>query len=300
MMLRLKTVDMREHNLTVAAKEWKDRGEIVSLGYPSLNGKWVKVCDDERKWSGWIYLYELIALASSKLAGMALTENTERLILNWLSLTERPFSIAIPEVGFEKIIITDVVEDGPLNKSIMLQIRTQNLSVWVEKLNFQPETTSYDISFFQGIGWPVQFTIGSTMVRFQTFKRIECGDILLIKNISTEVRCFNCDLFPYEWSYKIMITEETQLPETVSEIEPLYDMSQLPVQLEFVMYRCVLKLDDIQALYKNKIYPFPQGIENDIEIQVNGSLIGRGVLRQLDDKLGVEITTWLKESQSDE
>lgn len=305
-MLRLKTVDMREHNLTLAAKQWKDSGEVVSLGYPDLKGKWVKVSDSEKKWSGWIRLYELIALASPKLAGMALTEKTERLILNWLSLNERPFSIDLPEISFEKLVISEVIQDSTLNNKLMLQIRTREVSVWLDELNFQPETDHFDISCFQKIGWPVQFMLGSTKIRFHLFNRIECGDILIIKNISTQVRCFNRDLFHYEWSDEFTMTEQLETEtetetkvEIETDVESIYDMSQLPVQLEFVIYRRVLKLNDIQELSKNKIYPLPQDIEHEIEIRVNGALIGRGELLQFDGRLGIEITTWLQGSQHD-
>ncbi|PNM27317.1 YscQ/HrcQ family type III secretion apparatus protein [Yersinia enterocolitica] len=311
-MLRLKVVDMREHNLTLAAKQWKKSEEVVSLGYPDFKGKWVKVTDSEKKWSGWIRLYELIALASPKLAGMALTEKTERLILNWLSLTERPFSIAIPEISFEKLVISEVIQNSTLNNKLMLQVRTREVSVWLDELNFQPETDHIDFSCFQDIGWPVQFILGSTKIRFHLFKRIECGDILIIKNISTQVRCFNRNLFHYEWSDEFTMTEQPEQPEQLeteteteveieveTDVEPIYDMNQLPVQLEFVIYRRILKLNDIQELSKNKIYPLPQDIEHEIEIRVNGVLIGRGELLQFDGRLGVEITTWLQESQHD-
>ncbi|HDL6960577.1 TPA: YscQ/HrcQ family type III secretion apparatus protein [Yersinia enterocolitica] len=306
MMLRLKAVDMREHNLILAAKQWKKSEEVVSLGYPDFKGKWVKVSDSEKKWSGWIRLYELIALASPKLAGMALTEKTERLILNWFSLTERPFSVDLPEINFEKLVISEVIQDSTLNNKLMLQVRTREVSVWLDELNFQPETDHVDISCFQDIGWPVQFILGSTRIRFHLFKRIKCGDILIIKNISTQVRCFNRYLFHYEWSDEFIMTEQIET-ETENEVEievetdaeSIYDMNQLPVQLEFIIYRRVLKLNDIKELSKNKIYPLPQDIEHEIEIRVNGALIGCGELLQFDGKLGVEITTWLQESQHD-
>nr|WP_241391665.1 YscQ/HrcQ family type III secretion apparatus protein [Yersinia frederiksenii]ULG19769.1 hypothetical protein 49p1_00051 [Yersinia frederiksenii] len=298
-MLRLKAIDMREHNITLAAKQWKDRGEIISLGYPDLKGKWVKISDRDNKWSGWISLYELIELTSSKLAGMALTEKTERLILNWLSLTERPFPMDIPELSFEMLVIGDVMQDHLLNNNLMLQIKAGGLSIWLEELNVHPKTESYNISYFQDIGWPIQFILGSTKVNLSVLKKIECGDILFIKNVNTQISCFNHYLFPYEWNDEFIMTNEIDSPEATTDIEPLYDMGQLPVQLEFVIHRCILKFDEIQKLYVNKIYPLPQGIEESIEIRINGSILGRGELLQFDGKLGVEITEWLQESQCD-
>lgn len=298
-MLSLRKVDTRVHNLTLAAQRWKEKGEDVTLGYPSLKGKWAKISDIENTWTGWIFLHELIGLVSPELAGMALKEKTERFIFNFLTSVEWPNSLNVSEIGLNGIVLTEVIEDGPINNGAMLKLKTSTLSIWLQEFNYKIDDEYNNISFFSDIEWPIKFHLGYTEVRFHTLRRIECGDVLFIKTLSKQIYCFNQNLFNYEWSYNPIMKEEIEKLDNEADVEPLYDVSKLPVKVEFVMYHCILKLDEIQKLYKNKIYPFPIGAEDDVEIRINGSIIGRGQLLQIDERLGIEIKTWLLESQDD-
>lgn len=298
-MLHLRKIDTRVHNLTLAAQRWKEKGVVVTMGYPNLKGKWAKISDIENAWTGWIFLHELIGLTSPELAGMALKENTERFILNWLSSVEWSNCLNISEIGLNGIILTEVIQDGPINNGVMLQLKTNALDIWLQEFNYCVEDEHKDISFFSDIGWPIQFTLGYTEVRFHTLNCIECGDVLFINTINEQIYCFNHSLFPYQWSHDSIMKEEIEEMESETDVEPLYDVSKLPVKVEFVIYHCILKLDEIQKLYKNKIYPFPKGVEDDVEIRVNSSIIGRGQLLQIDERIGIEIKTWLLENQDD-
>ncbi|MDO1801935.1 FliM/FliN family flagellar motor switch protein, partial [Escherichia coli] len=67
----------------------------------------------------------------------------------------------------------------------------------------------------------------------------------------------------------------------------------LPVKIEFVLGKKIMNLYEIDDLCAKRIIPLLPEAEKNIEIRVNGALTGYGELVEVDDKLGVEIHSWL-------
>ncbi|SQI21672.1 surface presentation of antigens protein SpaO [Salmonella enterica subsp. arizonae] len=93
------------------------------------------------------------------------------------------------------------------------------------------------------------------------------------------------------------IEEEKNETET-AEILP--GLSQLPVKLEFVLYRKQVTLADLEAIGQQQLLSLPTNAECNVEIMANGVLLGNGELVQMNDTLGVEIHKWLSESGNGE
>lgn len=66
----------------------------------------------------------------------------------------------------------------------------------------------------------------------------------------------------------------------------------MPVKIEFVLGKKIMNLYEIDDLCAKIISLLPEA-EKNIEIRVNGALTGYGELVEVDDKLGVEIHSWL-------
>ncbi|EGD4407976.1 YscQ/HrcQ family type III secretion apparatus protein, partial [Escherichia coli] len=67
----------------------------------------------------------------------------------------------------------------------------------------------------------------------------------------------------------------------------------LPVKIEFVLGKKIMNLYEIDELCVKRIISLLPESEKNIEIRVNGALTGYGELVEVDDKLGVEIHSWL-------
>lgn len=68
---------------------------------------------------------------------------------------------------------------------------------------------------------------------------------------------------------------------------------ELPVKIEFVLGKKIINLYEIDDLCAKRIISLLPESEKNIEIRVNGALTGYGELVEVDNKLGVEIHSWL-------
>ncbi len=93
------------------------------------------------------------------------------------------------------------------------------------------------------------------------------------------------------------IEEENNTTETA---ETLPGLNQLPVKLEFVLYRKNVTLAELEAMGQQQLLSLPTNVELNVEIMANGVLLGNGELVQMNDTLGVEIHEWLSESGNGE
>ncbi|MDW2350086.1 FliM/FliN family flagellar motor switch protein, partial [Escherichia coli] len=73
----------------------------------------------------------------------------------------------------------------------------------------------------------------------------------------------------------------------------LFNKAELPVKIEFVLGKKIMNLYEIDDLCAKRIISLLPESEKNIEIRVNGALTGYGELVEVDDKLGVEIHSWL-------
>ena len=148
--------------------------------------------------------------------------------------------------------------------------------------------------------WSIHFVIGFSKTCYRSLVDIEVGDVLLISNNLAYAVIYNtkiCDLifpeelkmadhFEYEEDFE---TDDFDIKKNESEI---YD-EELPVKIEFVLGKKIMNLYEIDDLCAKRIISLLPESEKNIEIRVNGALTGYGELVEVDDKLGVEIHSWL-------
>ncbi len=73
----------------------------------------------------------------------------------------------------------------------------------------------------------------------------------------------------------------------------MQSFEELPVTSEFVFGKKIINLYEIDDLIAKRIISLLPESEKNIAIRVNGALTGYGELVEVDDKLGVEIQSWL-------
>lgn len=104
------------------------------------------------------------------------------------------------------------------------------------------------------------------------------------------------DHFEYEEDFE---TDDFDIKKNESEIydenddQMINSFEDLPVKIEFVLGKKIMNLYEIDELCAKRIISLLPESEKNIEIRVNGALTGYGELVEVDDKLGVEIHSWL-------
>ena len=94
-------------------------------------------------------------------------------------------------------------------------------------------------------------------------------------------------------------TDDFDIKKNESEIydendeQMIHSFEELPVKIEFVLGKKIINLYEIDDLCAKRIISLLPESEKNIEIRVNGALTGYGELVEVDDKLGVEIHSWL-------
>ncbi|HDV1486618.1 TPA: FliM/FliN family flagellar motor switch protein, partial [Escherichia coli] len=109
------------------------------------------------------------------------------------------------------------------------------------------------------------------------------------------------DHFEYEEDFE---TDDFDIKKNESEIydenddQMINSYEELPVKIEFVLGKKVMNLYEIDELCAKRIISLLPESEKNIEIRVNGALTGYGELVEVDDKLGVEIHSWLSRNNN--
>ncbi|MBO0260312.1 FliM/FliN family flagellar motor switch protein, partial [Escherichia coli] len=77
-----------------------------------------------------------------------------------------------------------------------------------------------------------------------------------------------------------------------SDAKLIDDISQLPVTLTFQLCSMEVDLQKFSEYKFNDIINLPENVINNIEIYVNGALVGRGELVMISNQPGIEVNKW--------
>ena len=149
---------------------------------------------------------------------------------------------------------------------------------------------------------PLTFSLGYSVLPYNTLATIEVGDVLLIEHTEGRVSSHGKTLFTSELNQEtIMILERDEngehdkvdAPSTASAT----GLNTLPVELSFVLLEKIVPLNELKAITPGEIVELPPGAMLDVEIRANQRSFARGELIQLaNGQLGVEIRTlWPQE-----
>ncbi|MGC3029869.1 YscQ/HrcQ family type III secretion apparatus protein [Burkholderia sp. DN3021] len=292
-MLGLRRVDAVERALVRSAAAWRRLGWDAELEMPPRNGVWLQLADARGCWQGWLRPRDWLAHAVPQLAELAVSSGVDALVAQWLDAVEHPLELPMPELAYQRLRLGEPTAADALPQRPLLRVMTSGGPVWLERL---PEAKAAATPPLSGLSWSLRFVIGDSWVRLALLDRVGRGDVLLIRKLAQEVRCHDRTLGFYqivgediamEWQ------EQQDMEDMQDETTAVQEMGQLPVRLEFVLYRDRLTLGALQDMCRGQLLPLSVDAERQVEVRANGALIGRGELVQLDGQLGVEVTEWL-------
>ncbi len=97
---------------------------------------------------------------------------------------------------------------------------------------------------------------------------------------------------PSEMSEKArQYTEEVSKPKSLSELEAVYDV---PVQISAVLGKSSMQVHQLLKLGRGAIVELDRKVGEAIDIYVNNSLVARGEVVVIEDKLGITMTEIIK------
>ncbi|MBM2885043.1 YscQ/HrcQ family type III secretion apparatus protein [Chromobacterium phragmitis] len=289
-MLKLKRIDMAQQALERAAAVWLRQGWDVALEMPPRHGVWLPLADADHRWRGWVQPSDWLAHVAPELAGLASAAGVEAQVVPWLAAIEQPIDLPIPELSYQRLCLGEPVAGAALPQRPLLRVMGPSGPVWLEQT---PEPGWVDTSALDALCWPLRFVVGDSVVSLGLLKRVGRGDVLLVREPESAVRCYEKTLGFYQILEEGITMEWQEQQEIQDEVEPMLGMGQLPVRLEFVLHRNHLTLAELQALCQGQLLPLPADAERRVEMRANGALIGRGELVQLDGQLGVEVNEWM-------
>ncbi|ENK6892944.1 YscQ/HrcQ family type III secretion apparatus protein [Escherichia albertii] len=301
-MFGLQHIDRDKHALEITCKNWKASGEDAEMLIPEINTKWLPVADEHGKWSGWVSLREIFLLIDHKLAGMAIMPDAERLISEWVQLTEKPLKLNLPELEYQHLCAGQVFDGVLTHSHSMIKLWTGELNLWVERV----ATCRYDsfaIINRSQLSWPVNFIIGISKTTVGLINQIRLKDILLITSRKAYVSIYNRDICELIYPEELMMYDSYENDKDIEtndygdDVE-INSIDNLPVKVEFVLESKVFTLREVEALCESKIISVTPENEKNIEIRINGVTAGHGELVEIDNKLGVIINSWLSGSKN--
>ncbi|EBH8768146.1 YscQ/HrcQ family type III secretion apparatus protein [Salmonella enterica] len=299
MPISLRRISERERRLTHALMFAQEQGWNAELTHPSACGNWVQLTESGYRWKAWLRLEDWLQHAAPSLAELAISAGAEQEVARWLATCQKPLLFQAPQLTYERLWIGEVVTAKHLPAGMLLRVMSDNGPVWFEDITISEPAGTFCVT--DDIRWSLSLVMGRSRITLELLKKAEIGDVLLIKESVSEVYCHTKLLGYFSRSGEECILDNIQL-QNIQETDhaDLIDFSQLPVNLEFVLYHQSTTLAELQSMYQGKVLSLPANVECHIGIRVNGAIIGYGELVQLDNSIGVEIKKWISDAVNGE
>ncbi|KAF3999334.1 FliM/FliN family flagellar motor switch protein [Glaciimonas immobilis] len=246
---------------------------------------------NDANWSGFLDLSAWLSHTAPALAAAARHErNGPQQVLSLFNACERPLCLKQPELDYSRIHARLV---PPVNdKRCYVSVNTLQGRIWLD--NFPTYSYPGDRSLpAEALDFPVKlaFLLGSSHVTRRLLCRTRKGDVLLIGNIQFELQSGAQILAHFSINETGEIAVEVLDYQEKSEtFIPQEALDDIPLRIDFVLQRNLLTVAQLAALYRGQFLALDPGSEKQIEISVNGMVVGKGELVELNGQLGVEVT----------
>ncbi len=90
-----------------------------------------------------------------------------------------------------------------------------------------------------------------------------------------------------------MAEDTNQSQQAVTEPASEVKLESLPVRINVVLSEVELSLGDLEALREGSVIEIGE-IPEEVQLVVNGKILGAGELVSIEERLGVSITSWRK------
>ncbi|HBA9513333.1 TPA: hypothetical protein J1413_004629 [Escherichia coli] len=144
------------------------------------------------------------------------------------------------------------------------------------------------------VPFELRYVLGHSVISLSEVVNITSGDILIISNQSFMIVYRNRALYSFEYNENSGVTVDKKIfdvqNEVVSDEEKFFEWSELPVKIEFVLDKVMLKLSDLDKISQGDILPLNKNAENNIQVYINNKLLAIGELVELEQNvLAVEL-----------
>jgi type III secretion protein Q len=299
-MWHLRKVDARVHALQRMAQYWQLKGWQANLEPLPRTGQWLFVEEVNQRWQGWLQPRVWLEQVAPELAQLASVAKVDNCAVAWMRTLETPLQWPMDELNGSRVRIGEIRHGDSLPEMTMLRVSPEQSPVWLSKA---PDIAEEMPEVLERLTWPLDFSLGRSSLSYVRLNEVKQGDILLFQTTERLVYCYGIRLGHYqqneggikmEWhNEEQSMAQETPMA-VMQESQPLPDVRQLPVNLEFVLHRHQVTLAQLQALCGGQqLVSLPANVEQRVEVRANGALLGIGELVQLEGQLGVEVSQWL-------
>lgn len=314
----LRKVNLEHYKLECFAERWKQHGADVFPEKPSGEGKWLLIGDDQHHWRAWLNLHDWVAWAIPGLAGYAVSDVAEKEAMRWFIAENQPVDTGIRELSYRKLLVSENEVPTGISAPYCIRVNCPGGPLWVNHVKGPVVQANRLTSRRQThLTWPVDFSLGSTRLEGNIFKRIQTGDVLIIRDVLFIVRILTKIIAHYRLSDqedKVEIDENVPVEPVIlarSETEnrqaheqsvfpSAIHLDDLPVNVEFVLRTEFMTLNQLEKfIVLDKFLDLPDNAQNAIQIRINGVIVGTGEFVRIENKLGVEIHQWLGDSNAE-
>lgn len=313
----MKSLTLRHANrlaaqLQYAANQWQQQGQY-DVAYLRLNthGRYIsfQAIGQQGMWSGLVEAKEWLARFAPEIAALATSNYDEQTVLELFSATPKPFALDKLNLPYTHLQIGDMVTGGELADHPLICVNTERGAIWIQTL---PTALTWDHTGshepLNNLPVPLCFVLGYSTLSFPLLSKLAQGDVLLISKKTFSMTTNGKILGTYQLTEGGIQVEnfygedyssesnDDHHPSSSEEL-PMSDQHEpmafghLPVKLEFVLDERSVNIADLAQLAPGSLLELKPDAEQSIAIRVNGALLAKGELVQLEDRLGVEIKT---------
>lgn len=160
-----------------------------------------------------------------------------------------------------------------------------------------------------GIRLRLNFILGHSTLSLYYLKKVNAGDVLLINQSATSVMIGNRIFAKYRKQEDYIMLEDIYQDEIERHSQTSHNtlptmrssgIKNIPIELTFVINQMTLTLAELSNLHIGDAISISDGGENSISIYANGSLLAKGELVEIAERIGVKIQTLCHEAQHGE
>ncbi len=284
---------------------WRARQIPAGLAAPATGWTLVSVSADNGAWRGMIDARDWLAHSLPALGALASSARDLKSIIALFNATDKPLTFEHDALPYHHLR-AQMIPEGSVDPAAPLPcLSAKECGVWISEFADKDlPIAPLPVHILGRAPVLLELIIGSSYASRSVIAMLAVGDIMLINQVTRQTRCQGRVIGQY-WQQEEMImmeehyedydmSEEYGLDEIPSE-KITGSLSTVPMKLEFILQSRYVSIHELQKIFTGKVFEMDPASEKKIEIRANGTLIARGELVQLDDRLGVEVMDIIQE-----
>ncbi|MEA9389628.1 FliM/FliN family flagellar motor switch protein [Acerihabitans sp. TG2] len=285
--------------------DWQARQIPAGLATPPIGQPLFSITADNGIWRGMIDARDWLAHQLPELGALASTGRDLAHIAALFNAMDNPLTFEHDALAYQRLQAQVMPEQVNPSVTSLPCLAASECVVWLTEItNTGRQAPLPPVPVLGRAPVLLELIIGVSHASDSVIAKLAVGDIMLINQVTRQTTCQGRVIGHY-WQQEEMIMMEEHYEECdMSEEYDLEDtpcekitgsLSAVPMKLEFILQRRYLSIHEVQEIFTGKVFEMDPASEKQIEIRANGTLIARGELVQLDDRLGVEVMDIIQE-----